>query len=69
LDFRALRKATEMATNFDFLFEIKEEELDFETEQASFKTILEEWADYTQERNLDNKIVSLGAGYIKEAEE
>jgi len=44
LDFRRLRKETEHAMNFEFVFDIQEETLDFEVEHTSLKSMTDEWS-------------------------
>jgi DNA repair exonuclease SbcCD nuclease subunit len=65
LDFRRLKLSVKDALFFDFIFDICEEVLDFNTTQASFKSVSEEWSDFTNAQNVDAEIIALGSDYIE----
>ena len=64
LDFRKLRNTTESATNFEFLFDIEEEKVTYEVTRTSFKSMVDEWKEFTKERKADEKLIELGVNYI-----
>lgn len=69
LDFRELRKRTESATNFEFIFEIQEEVVEYEeVERKAFRSMYDEWSDFATSRHADNDLVRLGQYYIQKAD-
>jgi len=68
IDFRRLRKLTKDAVDFEFKFDIDEEELDFDTDDTDFKDTLEEWTDFSDGRGLTDAVKALGIEYIKDVE-